>query len=49
MYIWKPSINTVNGFCIFGMLFEFANYNESWKIKNTFLIADFINFLTKVF
>ena len=23
------------------------NYNESWKIKNMFLIADFINFLTK--
>ena len=23
------------------------NYNESWKIKNMFLIANFINFLTK--
>ena len=54
----KPSINTANGSCMFGMLFESVlievknegvNYNESWKIKYMFLIADFINYITKVF
>ena len=50
-YCRKPSINTADGSCMFSMLFKVKkngiNYNESWKVKNTFLIADFVNFLTK--
>ena len=41
----KLSINTADGSCM--LRIEGINYNKSRKIKNTFLIADFIYFLTK--
>ena len=34
--------------CLSKLRTKGINYNESWKIKNTFLIADFINFASSV-